>query len=195
MSVAACEVRLARADEIDELVSIDIDAGALFASMGMNFSALTPEHPYVRKERAQWIAAAQRGWVFIAIDDGPDAAGFLAMDLMDQEPYVEQLSIRTRAMRRGFGTMFIHHALAWAAERGGALWLTTYAHVPWNRRYYERFGFEVVPETRCGSEMQACLAEQRGALPVPEQRIAMCHAAPSRAADCESTASKARNSS
>jgi GNAT superfamily N-acetyltransferase len=176
MSIAGYQVRLARADEIDELVSIDEDAGALFASTGIDFSALTPEHPYVRKERLQWIAAAQRGWVFIAVDDAPDAAGFLAMDLMDGESYIEQLSIRMRAMRRGLGSMFVHRALAWAAERGGGLWLNTYAHVPWNRPYYERFGFEVVPETRCGPQMQACLVAQRAALPDPEQRIAMCHA-------------------
>ena len=173
MNIASCEVRLARAEQIDELVSIDEDAGALFASVGIDFSALTPDHAYVRKERAQWIAAAKRGWVFIALDGASDAAGFLAMDLMDGEPYLEQLSIRMRAMRRGLGTMFVHRALGWAAERRGALWLNTYAHVPWNRPYYERFGFEVVPETRCGPQMQACLAEQRAALPVPEQRIAM----------------------
>jgi GNAT superfamily N-acetyltransferase len=168
-------VRLARADEIDELVRIDDDAGALFASTGLDLSALTPDHPYVRKERAQWIAAARRGWVFIAVDDAPDAAGFLAMDVMDGEPYVEQLSIRMRAMRRGLGTMFVHRALAWAAERSRMLWLNTYAHVPWNRPYYERFGFVVVPDEQCGPEMQACLVDQRAALPAPEQRIAMRH--------------------
>jgi GNAT superfamily N-acetyltransferase len=141
----------------------------------MDFSALTPDHPYVRRERVQWIEAARRGWVFIAVDAAPDAAGFLIMDLMDGEPYVEQLSIRMRAMRRGLGTTFVHRALAWAAERRGPLWLNTYAHVPWNRPYYERFGFEVVPERLCGPQMRACLEEQRCALPAPEQRIAMRH--------------------
>lgn len=175
MSVAGCKVRLARADEIDKLARIEDDSDALFASLGIEFSGLSSEHPFVRKERAQWIAAAQRGWAFIAVDGADDAVGFLLMDLMDGEPYIEQLSIRMRAMRRGLGTMFVRLALEWAAERSEALWLNTYAHVPWNRPYYARFGFEVVPETQCGLQMRACLAEQRAVLPAPEQRIAMRH--------------------
>lgn len=81
-------------------------------------------------------------------------------------------------MRRGIGAMLVRRALGWAAERGGALWLTTYAHLPWNRPYYERFGFEVVPEAQCGPQMRACLEAQRGVLPVPHQRIAMRHRRP-----------------
>jgi hypothetical protein len=61
--------------------------------------------------------------------------------------------------------------LDWAA--GEALWLTTYAHVPWNRAFYERFGFAVVPESSCGGDILEILTEQRRWLPAPEQRVAM----------------------
>jgi len=166
-------IRAAREDEIDEMVSIDDDAGALFASAGIDFSALTRDHPYLRHEREQWLAASARGEAFLAFDGAGDAAGLLVLDWIDDTPYLEQLSVRMRAMKRGLGRLLLTRAVAWAEQHGGALWLTTYGHVAWNRPFYERAAFEVVPEAECGPEMRACLAAQRQALPAPEHRIAM----------------------
>jgi hypothetical protein len=45
--------------------------------------------------------------------------------------------------------------------------------VPWNRPFYEREGFDVVPATDCPTEIVAILDEQRRWLPAPEQRVAM----------------------
>jgi hypothetical protein len=51
--------------------------------------------------------------------------------------------------------------------------LTTYAHLPWNRPFYESAGFVVVPVSECPPEMVAILDDQRRWLPAPDQRIAM----------------------
>jgi GNAT superfamily N-acetyltransferase len=168
-------VRSARQDEIDVLVDIDEDSGALFASMGIDFSALTPDHPYVRKERIQWLASIDRGDAYLALGTAGDSLGILVMDYLDGAPYLEQLSVRMRAMRRGLGTALLRRGIEWATAHGSELWLTTYGHVPWNRPYYERFGFTVVPECECAPQMQACLEAQRSALPLPQQRVAMRH--------------------
>jgi hypothetical protein len=65
----------------------------------------------------------------------------------------------------------VRHSIAWAGD--AALWLTTYAHVPWNRPFYESEGFEVVPSKEWPADIAAIIAEQRRWLPAPEQRIAM----------------------
>jgi len=66
------------------------------------------------------------------------------------------------------------HAAAWASAAGSsALWLTTYAHLPFNRRYYERHGYRVVPEAEWGPEIRHHLSEQRRYLPAPKERVAM----------------------
>jgi GNAT superfamily N-acetyltransferase len=174
----AITIRQASPAEIDEFVAIDNDAGALYAQAGLDLD-LGPEHPYARAERAYWTRAAEDGGVFLAEQAGGAAVGLLVMALVDGEPYLEQLSVRTGAMRRGLGRRLLAHAIAWAGER--PLWLTTYAHFPWNRPFYESTGFAVVPEAECSPGIVALLEDQRRWLPAPEQRVAMRRAGGTRA--------------
>jgi hypothetical protein len=77
-------------------------------------------------------------------------------------------------MRRGVGSVLLEEAKAWA-ERAGRreLWLTTYAHLPWNLPFYARRGFARMAEADCGRELRAILEDQRRWLPDPQQRVAM----------------------
>jgi GNAT superfamily N-acetyltransferase len=164
-------LRLALPSEIDELVAIDDDAAALFVEAGLDFSG--PEiAAFGAAERARWLAAARQGRVELALDDEQRPLGFVALGFVDGQPYLDQLSVRRGFMRRGVGRALLARAVAWS-EALGDLWLTTYAHLPWNAPMYRRAGFVPVAEARCGSEMKALLCEQRLALPAPEQRIAM----------------------
>jgi GNAT superfamily N-acetyltransferase len=86
-------------------------------------------------------------------------------------PYLEQLSIRRTAMRQGIGRLLLERAIEWAG--GEPLWLTTYAHIPWNRPFCERHGVVTIPESACPTGVVAILDDQRQALPAPHERIAM----------------------
>ncbi|MDP1571030.1 MAG: GNAT family N-acetyltransferase [Vicinamibacterales bacterium] len=166
-------LRPARPDEIDTLVAIDDEASALYAAHGLALG-VTEEHPFAEAERARWLAAAQAARAFLAVSAAGVPLGFAALDLVDGAPYLDQLAVHPAAMRRGVGRALLARAIAWAEAQGaGALWLTTYAHLPFNRPYYERAGFVVVPEAACGPGIRHHLAEQRCALPAPEQRVAM----------------------
>ena len=176
----ACTIRLARPDELDEMVAIDDDTGQLYAEAGVPIE-LSATASFVVDEQARWLEAARAGRAFFAIDARSEPAGFAVVSLLDAAPYLEQLSVRMRAMRRGIGTQLLRHAIDWAADQGGdGLWLTTYGHLPWNRPFYERVGFVVVPESACGPGVRHHLEEQRRWLPDPEQRVAMRrpHASP-----------------
>lgn len=167
------QIRPARADEIALLNAIDDDAATLFAEHGLHIE-LSADHPFARAELARWQRSAQLGRAFLAVDDAGEALGLAALDLVDGEPYLDQLDVRRAAMRRGIGARLLDHSATWARAAGGrALWLTTYGHLPFNRPYYERHGYEVVPEALCGAGIRALLDEQRHYLPVPEQRVAM----------------------
>jgi GNAT superfamily N-acetyltransferase len=158
---------------VAEAVRIDDDASQLYAGAGL-LVALPPSHPFVQAERARWQRSAEADRLFIARDASGAALGFVALDRLDRCAYLDQLSVRTRAMRRGIGTALLHRAIEWAANAGDAsLWLTTYAHLPWNRPYYEKHGFHAVPDPDCGPEVLLHLEAQRRALPAPAQRIAM----------------------
>lgn len=163
-------IRPASVNDVDEMVSIDVDACSLYVEAGLD-ADLGAQHPYSVAERACWTRCARQGHAFLAGLPNAPAVGLLVMDRIDGLPYLEQLSIRRTAMRQGLGRRLLRRAIEWAGRE--PLWLTTYAHVPWNRPFYERYGFDIVPDSACSPGMLKVLDEQRQALPAPEQRVAM----------------------
>ena len=166
-------IRPALPSELHLLSDIDDDAGALYAEHGLPIE-LPPDHIFLRDERARWLCCAARGHAFLALDDGGRDAGFAALGTVDGEPYLEQLSVRVAAMRRGIGGRLLTRAAEAARATGASvLWLTTYEHLSFTRPYYERHGYVVIPEAQCGPELCHHLAEQRRYLPEPARRVAM----------------------
>ena len=167
---AAITIRPASPGDLDEAVAIDDDACALYEAAGLHVD-LGPGHPFSRAERARWLRAASEGRAFLAVQPGGHAVGMLTLGFAGGLRYLDQLSVRMTAMRQGIGRRLLGRAIEWAA--GEALWLTTYTHLPWNREFYERAGFAVVPESGCPEGIVEILEEQRRWLPAPGERIAM----------------------
>lgn len=170
-------IRAAQPGELEEAVAIDDSAARVFAAWGLHLE-LAAEHPFCLAERTRWSAAVREQRLFFAIPSAapPRPLGFVVVDEVDGAPYLDQLAVRSESMRRGIGRQLLAHAIAWAAPRvttARYLWLTTYAHLPFNRTYYEAAGFRAVPDSACGPGIRHHLAEQRQYLPLPEQRIAM----------------------
>lgn len=159
--------------DLEQLRAIDDDATALFAEHGLRIE-LAPEHPFVLAELARWQRSIELCRAFVAAEPPGMPLGFAALDLVDERAYLDQLAVRQAAMRRGIGARLLERAARWAHEMGSReLWLTTYAHLPFNRAFYERHGYQVVPEAQCGPGLVHHLQEQRHYLPAPEQRVAM----------------------
>lgn len=163
-------LRLARPGELPELVHIDDAASELYAQAGLAFE-LAGDHPFVLAENARWALAIERELAHVAVDAQDQLLGFMTLGFVDGAPYLDQLAVHPCAMRQGIGGALMQQAFAWSGSR--SLWLTTYSHLPWNRPYYERYGFALVPETECGPELRRILESQRAALPDPERRVAM----------------------
>lgn len=170
--VSRVALRLAEPDDIDALVSIDDDASALYEQHGLDFECQA-DSAFAQAKRNRWLRAAHLRRVFLAVDTDGRAIAFGALDVLDGNLYLEQLSVRCGAMRRGIGTLLLTHSIECARRAGMSLWLTTYNHLIWNRLYYERHGFVVVPESECGAGIRHHLEEQRRFLPAPAERVAM----------------------
>jgi GNAT superfamily N-acetyltransferase len=159
--------------DLASLHAIDEDATALYAEHAVAIE-LSPDHPFVQAELGRWLRSAELGRAFVAVEPSGEQVGFATLDWLDRQPYLDQLAVRRSAMRRGIGERLLERSAEWGrAEGGTALWLTTYAHLPFNRPYYERHGYQVVPETSCGPHVREHLEQQRRYLPASEQRIAM----------------------
>lgn len=170
---AEFRVRLAGPSDVDVLAAIDDDAAGLYAEYGLRIE-LPREHPFARAELERWSRAAELGRAFLAVDAAGDGIGFASLELVDGAPYLDQLAVRVSVMRRGIGAALLARSTDWARAVGGTVvWLTTYRHLPFNRAYYERYGYVEVPESGCGPGIRHHLEDQRRHLPLPNERIAM----------------------
>ncbi len=173
-AAATPQLRIASAAEFDALCGIDADAAELFVAAGLDLES-PHAHEFERVEQQRWRECLAAGTCWIATDTLGEPAGFAALSLLDAEPYLQQLSVRRRSMRRGLGTTLIAATTRAARDAGHSrLWLTTYSHLPWNRAFYERSGFVAVPPHACLPELRAVLDFERRCLPAPDFRTAMC---------------------
>jgi GNAT superfamily N-acetyltransferase len=141
-------LRLATADDLPLLATIERAAGACFADVDMDEIAADEPLPldelasYQRDGRA-WVAVADRGPGAVA-DRRPVA--YLLADRVDDAAHVEQVSVHPAHAGHGIGAALINACTSWGQTWGArATTLTTFADVPWNAPYYARLGFTVVP--------------------------------------------------
>ncbi|QXC59878.1 GNAT family N-acetyltransferase [Aquihabitans sp. G128] len=146
------EVRDATVGDLPQLGPIEVAAGELFRTVGMDDVAGDEGFPLADLE-----AARADGRLWVVACDGRAVGYVLALDLPGQA-HLEQLSVDPAHGRRGLGAALVERVATWARERGAAdLTLSTFRDVAWNRPYYERLGFAVVPEV----ELSATLREVR----------------------------------
>lgn len=170
---AGYSLELASPGDLPEVVDIDDDASTLYAEAGVILT-LGPSHPFTVAEQRRWLQAAAMHRLFFARDESGARVGIAALDRFDGASYLDQLSVRRTAMRKGAGRFLLRHAIAWArANHDPYLWLTTYAHLPFNRRFYESEGFTVMAERECAPGIRHHLDDQRRWLTAPGERVAM----------------------
>ncbi|MFO0658914.1 MAG: GNAT family N-acetyltransferase [Polyangiaceae bacterium] len=162
-------LRPARSGELRLAEEIDDDACSLYTEAGVDVF-FGEDHPFPREESARWASAIDEGRLLFACSPQGDPIGFIALGLVDQRPYVHQISVRRAWGRQGVGKLLFERAFRWAV-REGEIWLTTWAHIPWNGPWYSRLGFE--PIDTIGPEMTLIAEQERRWLPLPEQRIVM----------------------
>ena len=162
-------IRPPRRDELEALVGIEREAGALFATVGM--AEIAQDDPGSRAELEPFRAAG-RAWV--AVDAGDRPVAYLLSSVVDGCAHVEQVSVAPAHARRGLGAALIDHLAAVAAADGlPAVTLTTFRDVPWNAPYYERLGFTVVAPADQGPELAGLVAEESERIPGDAARVAM----------------------
>jgi GNAT superfamily N-acetyltransferase len=159
--------------DLDTLGEIDADAGIIFEKAGL-FLDLPDTHEFPVAERRRWAECLIARTTLIAMDAECRPIGFVAVGRKDGDAYIAQLSVRQSCMRRGVGGALLEAAAEMSQSLGArALRITTYDHLPWNRPFYERHGFHVVPAHDCGPEMLAEYAMEKKWLPQPDQRVLM----------------------
>jgi GNAT superfamily N-acetyltransferase len=135
-------VRRSLSTECSRLREIEILAGAVFRTIGMEWVA--DSDPMSVEMLEDYV---RRGHSWVAVDELDRPVGYVVVDVVDGNAHIEQISVLPDHRGRGLGKDLLDAVQTWAIETGyPALTLTTFTHVPWNRPLYEHLGFVVVPE-------------------------------------------------
>lgn len=162
-------IRLARETDLAHLPGVELAAATLFAAYE-RFQHLLADAMSVEEHRA--LCAAGRLWV--TADENDQPVGFLAVELVDGHPHIQELDIHPDHGRRGLGGAMIEAVCEWARANGQtAITLTTERDIPWNAPYYARLGFEILPEAQWGAGLREIAANEIAHGLNPETRVAM----------------------
>ncbi|MEV4535644.1 GNAT family N-acetyltransferase [Asanoa sp. NPDC049518] len=134
-------IRRAQRADVPTLQAIERAAGEAFRDIGM--PEIADDEPPTEEDLDAYLQAGT-AWV-TTIDDHPIA--YLIAEPIDGNLHIEQVSVHPRHAHKALGRHLIDHAAAEAAANDmPALTLTTFRDVPWNAPYYERCGFQPIPE-------------------------------------------------
>ena len=130
------------ADEIPDLIAIDLAASQLFAGTGM-----LPEEELSDHVPAEVFEAAMPGGhVFVARGPKGVPAGFVLTSLRGDTLYLDQVSVDPDHGRKGLGAALIRRVFQDAHDRGlKTVTLSTFRDLPWNAPFYRTLGFRELP--------------------------------------------------
>ena len=150
-------VRAAREGDLSQLQDIEVDAGKVFAEIGLA-SIAAADPPSLELLRAH----LERGTLWVAVDPEDRPVAYASASVVDGEGHLDQVSVRRSYARRGIGAALVEHVCEWAmAPDLHAVTLTTFRDVEWNGPLYERYGFVPLAEDR--ARTRAVRDPRRGA--------------------------------
>ncbi len=143
--------RAATLDDYTDIRRIEVAAGELFRTVGMDSVADDP--PIARPEFTTFVNEHR---AFVATDEGDSVLAYLLVEAVDDGAHVEQITVDPAFAHHGIGASLLRNAESWARHEGlGALTLTTFRDIRWNAPYYARLGFAVVPPDEWGAGIRA----------------------------------------
>lgn len=153
------DVRLARPEDLPALPGIETSGDIAFRAAGMDLVAdAEPADP------TAYQPAWRAGRLWVACDRTGRPIGFVRVEIVDDLPHVEQVSVLPSHAGRHTGAWLLAVAADWARDVGyPRMTLRTFSEVPWNGPYYQRLGWRVLPDDAGGPQLQA-LAQREHAL-------------------------------
>ncbi len=159
-------IRLARNADCHLLPAIERSAGELFRTIGMGDVTDDGE-----TNAEIWEPICENGTLWVATDETDTPVGFLAAGEQANLLFVYELAISTPFQGRGLGKQLMGAAGDYAhRHKQAGLALTTFCDVPWNAPYYQRMGFEIVPDQDLPQPIQTIIAAEHERFPAADRR-------------------------
>lgn len=105
--------------------------------------------------------ARAKGNVWVAESAEGQPVGFALLEFPDSYALLVEMDVLPAHGRRGIGTALVRRVAERVRSAGGdVLFLTTFAHIPWNAPFYSRLGFVVLWREEMPDCMARILAEE-----------------------------------
>jgi len=161
-------IAAARLEDLRWLAAIELAAARLLAGYA-------PESILSETTSLDVLKQAQREghlWVALA-DDVP--VGFAHIELIERDAvHLEEIDVHPDHGRHGLGAKLVLQVCEWASGHGyRSVTLTTFRDVPWNRPFYARLGFDVVPPDQLSIALRAVIDDETRRGLDPSRRVAM----------------------
>lgn len=157
---AGYAIRPAEPLHIPYLNDIELAATELFPPGSI------PEH--IRHDRTPdtlLTEGEREGRLWVALDTAHDtekAMGYALLRVVDGYALLAQIDVHPAHGRKGLGTALVRQVIRKAGDMGmHELYLTTFAHVPWNAPFYQKLGFSILNEANMPFFLGEILEEER----------------------------------
>lgn len=151
-------IRAAKQEDLEHVGAIEIAAATLFPP------GTIPESKRRETVPIENLGAASReGRLWVAVSGEEERpVGFFLIDDVSGCAVLAEVDVLPRHGRRGVGRKLVSRAIE-EVRRGGhaALYLTTFAHLPWNAPFYAKLGFGIVAEKDLPPPIVAMLRSER----------------------------------
>jgi L-amino acid N-acyltransferase YncA len=165
-------VRPMEPGDIEAVQAVENAAGELFRPFPDPRIAACADHdPMPAAVLAEFVDAG-RAWVSVVVGE---VVGFVVAEVSDGGAHVEELAVAPAWNGSGIGGSLLEAVADWADAEGlASLTLTTFRDVPFNRPWYERRGFRVVPDGEQTASMRTRVRHEDEAYGLPaELRVVM----------------------
>lgn len=150
-------IRLAEPRDLPLLNAIELAAATVFPVGALPEQVLSERLPL---EVLRAGMQAESLWVALIPEEEP--VGYLLLQVLDGIPLLAQVDVHPAHGRKGLGTALIARGVRYAREAGfPALYLTTFAHIPWNAPFYERLGFVALPKEEVPGVIAGILRDEQ----------------------------------
>lgn len=160
---------LAEEAHLTKLQAIEYAAGQMFKGWGFPIELIEHEMP---------LSVLQQGleeqllWVALTEDETP--VGFALLEREGDFLHLEELDVHPDHGRKGIGSALVHKVCDWGRGQGyKRMTLTTFQHIPWNRPFYEKLNFQVIPERQLSADLKRRMQRETGRGMEPGLRVAM----------------------
>jgi GNAT superfamily N-acetyltransferase len=165
-------VRAACLDDLAKLAAVERSAASVFRDAGLAWIAEGET-----LAAASLAAMQENRMLWVAVDDGDVAVGFLGALVLDQQFYIAELSVARPHQGIGLGAALMTAANNCARDRQFRLiTLTTYRDLPWNGPFHAKLGFTEIDAAAVGPQHVQKLLNEAAAGHDPSRRCVMAKA-------------------